>query len=147
MLVKLYFDAGHSWNSLYFFDVSREMANKIKEAFNQDTSLCCWKNVTLSENGKILEIKVNFCHDVQFDCVENLGKIEKQWYESAFRINQSAVSMSYEDRQNAIKDRMFDYKIKSCLQNLKMGNCKNKFVVNSVGRCLWPKLYLDAKQK
>ena len=147
MLVKLYFDAGHSWNSLYFFDVSREMANKIKEAFNQDTSLCCWKNVTLSEDGKILEIKVNFCHNVKFDCVENLGKIEKQWYESAFRINQSAVSMSYEDRQNAIKDRMLDSKIKSCLQNFKMGNCKNKFVVNSVGRCLLPKLYLGNKQK
>ena len=147
MLVKLYFDAGHSWNSLYFFDVSREMTDKIKEAFNQDTSLCCWKNVTLSENGKILEITVNFCHDVQFNCVENLGKIEKQWYESAFRISQSAVSMSYEDRQNAIKDRMLDSKIKSCLQNLKMGNCKNKFVVNSVGRCLLPKLYLGAKQK
>lgn len=147
MLVKLYFDAGHSWNSLYFFDVSRETVDKIKEAFNQDMSLCCWKNVTLSENGKILEITVNFCHDVQFNCVENLGKIEKQWYESAFRISQSAVSMSYEDRQNAIKDRMFDSKIRSCLQNLKMGNCKNKFVVNSVGRCLLPKLYLDAKQK
>ena len=103
--------------------------------------------MTLSENGKILEITVNFCHDVQFNCIENLEKIEKQWYESAFRINQSAVSMSYEDRQNAIKDRMFDSKIKSCMQNLKMGKCKNNFVVNNVARFLLPRLYLDAKQK
>lgn len=147
MLIRLFFDAGYSWNSLYFFDVSRETVDKIKYAFKQDVSSCCWQGVTLSDDEKILEITVNFCCNVQFSCVENLGKIEKQWYESAFHINQSAVSMSYEDRQNAIKDRMFDSKIKSCLQNLKMGNCKNKFVVNNVGRLLLPRLYLDAKQK
>ena len=147
MLIRLFFDAGHSWNSLYFFDVSRETVDKIKDAFKQDVSSCCWQGVTLSDDEKILEITVNFCHNVQFNCIENLGKIEKQWYESAFRINQSAVSMSYEDRQNAIKDRMLDSKIRSCLQNLKMGKCKNNFVVNNVGRFLLPRLYLDEKQK
>lgn len=147
MLVKLYFDAGRSWNSLYFFDVSREMANKIKEAFNQDTSLCCWKNVTLSENGKILEITVNFCCNVQFSCVENTDVVAKQWHESAFRMNRSFISMSYEDNVRAIKNSVLESKIKCCMQNFKMGNCKNKFVVNRVGRCLLPKLYLDAKQK
>ena len=147
MLIRLFFDAGHSWNFLYFFDVSRETVDKIKDAFKQDVSSCCWQGVTFSDDEKILEITVNFCCNVQFSCVENTDVVTKQWHESAFRMNRSFISMSYEDNVRAIKNSVLESKIKCCMQNFKMGNCKNKFVVNNVGRCLLPKLYLDAKQK
>ncbi|MEE1111251.1 MAG: GNAT family protein, partial [Alphaproteobacteria bacterium] len=51
------------------------------------------------------------------------------------------------DNVRAIKNSVLESKIKCCMQNLKMGKCKNNFVVNNVGRFLLPRLYLDAKQK
>jgi molecular chaperone HtpG len=54
MLIRLFFDAGHSWNSLYFFDVSRETVDKIKELVRLETEKADAEGMLSLEMEKVL---------------------------------------------------------------------------------------------
>ena len=147
MLVRLFFDAGSSWKSLYFSDVPEQQVNKIKSAFASGTAPCCWHSVTVPEQDDMLEIRADFHWNVRFDCLEASDNNEDAWCKKAFEMNKEII---HRPRKQMLKDMLENEaraKMDCCVENFKSGKCKNPFVVENLGHVLLPKLYPNAKQK
>jgi len=147
MLVRLFFDAGRTWKSLYFSDVSEQQVNKIKSAFASGTAPCCWHSVAVSENNNVLEIRVDFRRHVHFDCLDGADAWEEGWVRKAREMNKGLIKCP----KSHVLDVMLNNEARArsgcCVENFKSGKCKNPFVVENLGCVLLPKLYPNAKQK
>lgn len=147
MLVRIYFDAGRSWQSLYFSDISEEQAEKIKSAFRFNSAPQCWRNVIVSEKDNMLEVRADFRYRVRFDCLKGKGENRDAWRERARVMNAGIVKLSKQQMVNEMLANEACAKMDCCAQYFKSGKCKNPFVVENLGRVLLPHLYSHVKQK
>lgn len=145
MLIRLFFDAGRSWQSLYFSDVSEQQANKIRSAFRFSSLPQCWRNVVVSEKDDILEVKADFRYRVSFDCLKGKGENIDAWRERAREMNTGIVKLSKQQMVNEMLANEACAKMDCCAQYLKSGKCKNPFVVENLGQVLLPHLYSRVK--
>jgi len=147
MLVRLFFDAGRSWTSLYFSDISEEQAEKIKSAFRFNSAPQCWRDVIVSEKDNMLEVRADFRYRVRFDCLKKTGDNRDAWRERVCKMNKGIVAYSKEQMVNVMLQNEARAKLECCVHNFRDGKCKNPFVVENLGHVLLPKLYPNAKQK
>ena len=147
MLVRIYFDAGPSWTSLYFSDVSEEQAEKIKSAFRFNSAPQCWRNVIVSEKDNVLEVRADFRYRVRFDCLKKSGDNRDAWREKALEMNKGIIAYSKEQMVNVMLQNEARAKLECCVQNFRDGKCKNPFVVQNLGCVLLPHLYKNKRQK
>ena len=121
MIVRVLFDAGHSWKSWYFLDVSRSEVEKMTEELRVDRG-ACWCFCT-SWRDNIFEIRARFDMFVHFRCVDVPGFADNV------------------QRQKALNNAEFAHKVDSCALRFMSGRCKNPFVVKNLGQVLLPNLY------
>lgn len=147
MLVRLFFDAGCSWSSLYFYDVPAETVKRIKYLFKLSTLPRCWKEVVISEKDNVFEINVDFSTYVRFDCLKKSDDNRVVWRDRARQMNRDITAKTREGVIKEAQENIKYAKAQSCAQNFKTGKCSNPFVVENLGRVLLPHLYPNVKQK